>query len=167
MPIYSVFVDYHTDVRSRSRSQEDAYPFSGYASDEELQFYDCEEGGQLLSKSNHSSRHNRSVGNALDSTAGGALSFFKAVDSSSNMLLTGRAAGAGPAQTPPELHELYGHHGHAGTSTQQQFTGTMAIPPSAGGGVPGVEQGSARDMAVNIVETLFVLAEFSFWKVRQ
>jgi hypothetical protein len=53
--------------------------------------------------------------------------------------------------TPVELHQFYDQHGaaRAGMDT-----------------LPGADQQtSARDLAVNIVETLFVLAEFSFWKV--
>ncbi len=84
-----------------------------------------------------SSRSSRSVGDA-----GSSLQFFKAEDAGSS-------------------------NSSVLASIQQQYGGrTMAVPhPPSAEKEGDFQQGSARDMAVNIVETLFVLAEFSFWKV--
>lgn len=160
----------------RGKSQEDVtYPNSGYGSDEEMQFFDCEEGStertQLL-KGNSSGgggggRYNNRTG-SLDTSNHRAMGNLQ-------IAIPGQGGGGGPSEfllpgrtaqphTPPELHRYYGNHDHKGTFAPPSSSGAKE-----GGGEGhefGVQQASARDLAVNIVETIFVLAEFSYWKVR-
>lgn len=96
-----------------------------YASDEELLFYDCEEGEKLAMLS--SSKYNRSPSNSSlwnqsQSGSSNQFGFFRM------------------SSTAQELNDMYGREG---------------------GGAK-----SPHDFAVTIVETFFVLAEFSFWKVK-
>lgn len=156
-------------MRKRGKSQEDiTYPNSGYGSDEEMQFYDCEEGAmertQLLKGNSSGGKYNRT--GSLDTSSHRTMGSLQLVSpahgggASSEFLLSSRTT---QPHTPPELHRYYGNHDHKATFAAP--SGSRFKEDSGEGHEFGVQQTSARDLAVNIVETVFVLAEFSYWKV--
>ena len=68
-----------------------------------------------------------------------------------------------PLSTPEKLRLLYADHGVLPGPGGMRMGHWPSSPGGKGHRTDG--ETSAKDLAVSIVETLFVLAEFSFWKV--
>ena len=128
--------------------------------DDDLEFYDCEEEGG-------------GEGGAGSGGSGGVGSTAGAFKS--------RTGSVFRSPTPPELLRFYGNshntHSNGNVNTMGDNQGVYmsddhTILNGSGGGSGGggatsaaPEMTSTRDIAVTIVETVFVLAEFSYWRV--
>lgn len=104
--------------------------------DDDFQFYDCEEGSGLLGGHNNGSNSDRSDRSHR----------MKRTHSSSNSLNSLYGGIFGKATTTAELHDLY-------LKSEQQHAQQSSDSNS-----------SSREVAINFVETVFVLAQFAYWK---
>lgn len=154
-------------VSSNSRSRSlDTSQHSVYSDDE--MFYDCEEGSADRQTVKARSNRNSIIALSGSSMDGSGSGYYKFSPSNGNLqtsIITpsGSRSTFNVPHTPPELHALYGAHSLSGSSHGYPTAGGAV----GGGGDFAEQPTNARDLAVNIVEGLFVLAEFSYWKVRE
>jgi hypothetical protein len=122
---------------SLMRSGDDAEVRTNYTSDDDLQYFDCEDVEKMALL-----HHRQSVASVLN-----GLGHPRTLSQPLNPLLQG---GVRNIPTAEDLHALY-------------MKGSSGFPGD--GKVQPVDAASARDVAVTVVETVFVLAGFTYWKV--
>mmetsp|Transcript_27612 Transcript_27612/g.39197 ORF Transcript_27612/g.39197 Transcript_27612/m.39197 type:complete len:718 (+) Transcript_27612:13-2166(+) len=158
----------NVDSAHRSGSNNDGYESSIYPSDDESMFYDCEEGEKIQLKV---SKLARSIGSHLPG-------FHESDDVDDDeeaennspkipqwILMRGFAAGIKGGDRRGVLSEH--SSSDSGSVNMPSISAARRKKPSMGGGESLHSQSTSRDIAVSIVETVVVLAQYSFWQVYQ